>query len=47
MTPNHIPANKNYPGMIRFATPCGRTFAALGDPAEHAKKVKKEIEGKL
>lgn len=46
MTPNHTPTATNYPGMIRFTTKCGRTFAALGDPV-HADIVAKAIKEKL
>lgn len=43
MTPNHIPASKNYPGMVRWSLPDGRTFHCLGDPNLISDTVKKMI----
>jgi len=43
MTPNHTPASKNYPGMVRFITNDGRTFHALGDPDVIAEDVLTQI----
>lgn len=46
MTPNHIPANDGYPGMVRFKTKDGRTFCCLGNPDLIADTVAKMIEGR-